>query len=609
MKYKISAVLLSVVLVISCIFIPCGVSFASSVSTYSGLAEAIEKRVSLGVISSLDGPEFKYSLLTCIRDYCVANNIDPSTDDFVDFILFCMNLPNSGIYTEYIKLHGNEYVDIYNQLFPYFNTLFEVYDMGSGSIQLWLEEHLNDTNTGFNDNGDVFIPVDDFKDEVEKQNTTISPKNPGMLKYSWRELSPKQENPYLGVFARGIFKKGESVVGTSLEDGIYIQIYMRRNGAMYYVPYQYHIFCKDELMTSGSDGDAYRHDWYMEPIYYERFDGVCLDTFSGVSFSYYDKINNSGSVARSNMDYISFGLGYETQASLSLQCYKSLGGCVHNLKSDYATYYDNRGVSFTRSSVFPPSTEGYTSLYSENYNNFLRSDDVTDKIDGSSYSGIRHFFNGSSSNEPITVHDTGVHTNGGTSSVTVCDEGSTCDFGFLVSATEFSTTYSIDTTKLPTNSTVTITGDSAYDYSITDNSTGDTTTIYNYVTNNYAYPEGSGGNTSGGSDSGSGGTVGGDVSVGGKVDIGGKVDVGGKVDINVSVNGNNGGNGNINDWIDVNSSDVDSNVADYIELVPKLSKNFIDYMKDFFSWLPKEVYGLFIAGLVFLVVRLVFHRR
>lgn len=81
------------------------------------------------------------------------------------------------------------------------------------------------------------------------------------------------------------------------------------------------------------------------------------------------------------------------------------------------------------------------------------------------------------------------------------------------------------------------------------------------------------------------------------------------MDINVNVNGNNGGDGNINDWIDVNSSDVDSNVADYIGLVPKLSKNFIDYMKDFFAWLPKEVYGLVVAGLVFLVVCLVFRRR
>ncbi len=47
--------------------------------------------------------------------------------------------------------------------------------------------------------------------------------------------------------------------------------------------------------------------------------------------------------------------------------------------------------------------------------------------------------------------------------------------------------YTIDTTKIPDNYYITVGGDTIYDYNITNPATGDTTTINNYITNNYTF--------------------------------------------------------------------------------------------------------------------------
>lgn len=56
----------------------------------------------------------------------------------------------------------------------------------------------------------------------------------------------------------------------------------------------------------------------------------------------------------------------------------------------------------------------------------------------------------------------------------------------------------IDTTKIPDNYYITVGGDTIYDYNITNPATGDSTTINNYITNNYIF-NGSGGGSEGGS--------------------------------------------------------------------------------------------------------------
>lgn len=102
------------------------------------------------------------------------------------------------------------------------------------------------------------------------------------------------------------------------------------------------------------------------------------------------------------------------------------------------------------------------------------------------------------------------------------------DWGFLVSAKPFDLWINqtdIDVSKIPDDYKITINGDNINDYSIT-NTSGDTTTINNYVTNNYNIPS---------SGSSGGGNTGGSTS--GNVTVGGNIDVSGKVDINVNVTG------------------------------------------------------------------------
>lgn len=160
------------------------------------------------------------------------------------------------------------------------------------------------------------------------------------------------------------------------------------------------------------------------------------------------------------------------------------------------------------------------------------------------------------------------------------------DYGFIISSEPFDLWLNqtdLDTSKIPDDYVITPVGDNIYNYTIT-NKTGDTTTINNYVTNNYDIPS---------SDKpDDGGSTGGGVS--GEVTVGGKIDVSGNVDININVS--QGSNGNAGDYIDPGT--VDADLDDYLSHVPDVSKDFIDYLKDFFSWLPKEIYGLLVLGLV-----------
>ena len=127
-----------------------------------------------------------------------------------------------------------------------------------------------------------------------------------------------------------------------------------------------------------------------------------------------------------------------------------------------------------------------------------------------------------------------------------CIYGSLDDIGYYYSNTPIMFSYSnIDTSKIPDSYYITVNGDTIYDYSITNPDTGQSSTINEYITNNYTYITN---NNPGGDGSGSG-TTGGNVTVGGNIGVNGSVNVGGEVnvgvdvspiDINVNVSGNGG---------------------------------------------------------------------
>lgn len=172
----------------------------------------------------------------------------------------------------------------------------------------------------------------------------------------------------------------------------------------------------------------------------------------------------------------------------------------------------------------------------------------------------------------------------------------TDDWGYIMSETPFELfkdQTSIDFSRIPNNYTITINGDTIYDYSITNPDTGDSTTIKKYIDDDYDFPQVP--------DVPDVPDPGDDSGTGGKVEVSGKIDVSGKVDVDVNVNVNSGSSSNPDPGDYIDPGTVDTNLDHYLEQVPELSKGFIDYLKDFFAWLPDEIYGLIILGLVVMI--------
>lgn len=170
------------------------------------------------------------------------------------------------------------------------------------------------------------------------------------------------------------------------------------------------------------------------------------------------------------------------------------------------------------------------------------------------------------------------------------------DWGYIMSETPFELfkdQTSIDFSRIPNNYTITINGDTIYDYSITNPDTGDSTKIKKYIDDDYDFPQVP--------DVPDVPDPGDDSGTGGKVEVSGKIDVSGKVDVDVNVNVNSGSSSNPDPGDYIDPGTVDTNLDHYLEQVPELSKGFIDYLKDFFAWLPDEIYGLIILGLVVMI--------
>lgn len=171
------------------------------------------------------------------------------------------------------------------------------------------------------------------------------------------------------------------------------------------------------------------------------------------------------------------------------------------------------------------------------------------------------------------------------------------DWGYILSNKPFelfANQTKIDFDRVPNNYIITINGDTIYDYSITNPDTGDTTDIKDYIDHDYDIPD-----LPDIKDPDDNSGTSGNVEVSGKIDVSGKVDVDVNVNVNSGSNGDSGSNGNAGDYIDPGT--VDTNLDNYLEQVPELSKGFVDYLKDFFAWLPDEIYGLIILGLVVVV--------
>ena len=181
------------------------------------------------------------------------------------------------------------------------------------------------------------------------------------------------------------------------------------------------------------------------------------------------------------------------------------------------------------------------------------------------------------------------------------------DYGYLLSSEPFeliANQTKIDYNQIPDNYTITINGDTIYDYDITNPDTGDHGTVNYYITNNYTLSEnGSKDDTK--DDSGSG-TVSGNVTVGGKVDVSGKIEIDTKpIDININVNGGGSGSSGTGD---VSSSpegvefDQDISLNNYYDWMQEQTTGFSGFMKNFFSWLPEPIVIMLCAGFALVIL-------
>lgn len=181
------------------------------------------------------------------------------------------------------------------------------------------------------------------------------------------------------------------------------------------------------------------------------------------------------------------------------------------------------------------------------------------------------------------------------------------DYGLIMSSEPFELYGSqtkIDYNQIPDNYTITINGDTIYDYDITNPDTGDHGTVNYYITNNYTLPEN--GNKDDSKDDSGSGTVSGNVTVGGKVDVSGKIEIDTKpIDININVNGGGSGSSGTGD---VSSSpegvefDQDVSLNNYYGWMQEQTTGFSGFMKNFFSWLPEPIVIMLCAGFALVIL-------
>lgn len=146
------------------------------------------------------------------------------------------------------------------------------------------------------------------------------------------------------------------------------------------------------------------------------------------------------------------------------------------------------------------------------------------------------------------------------------DCGSHCDIGYYCSNKPIKMDLSdIDWSQFDDTDIITPTDGSIYDYTITDFDTGHSTTIGQYVINNYYY--GDGDSSSGG------GSSAGDVNV--------------NVDVDVNFN---------------ESMPVNVDLDNYLEKTPEQAKPVTQFITIFFDFLPAELLGLICLGVTVAII-------
>ncbi len=332
--------------------------------------------------------------------------------------------------------------------------------------------------------------------------------------------------------------------------------------------------------------DSWVSDVYLVPFYFDGTD-YYYGTYQYHYYVYFDKdadgnyiLNDNGrrigyikcdyynmTVEDSPVNTVVITDDYYNYPYLDIPAVIGVDDTYYLWRWSTVTNYISRSHSISYSRYF------YLDRISDICFNSYVSDDFADMV-SVSYS----MCDGGNFSSLVSVHDAN------------CDM--LCDIGYYCSNKPIKMELDIDWSKFAEDDVVTLSGDTIYDCVITNNN-GDTSTINEYITNNYTYITnnyGGDGSGSGGSSSGSasGGTVGGTVD--GNVTVGGNIDVGGSVDVNVNVN--------VSDVSDNEpQGDYVGIVDDYTQYLPDVAPEVTDYLSTTYSFLPPEVVGLLIGGI------------
>lgn len=558
--------LLSILSVLSIFCLSFSLSFFSSDSSAYAAELDFDSAVSYNLSSWDSAPDDLISLADSYVSYC-SDIYSSRSQISLDWIYkvgesFCIS-PRSGLY--YYLEDGS--------LYRYTDSSI-AHSSGGGS-------HSGGSHSAgvtlVSSSDSVEVDSSSFKDYITIENSNIIPKNHFQSKLSYRTDPYWYDDKAPSGSLRFTIYDGSGFCPEHYErtNGVYLlPFYEDGEGMKYFAYYQYHLYF--ETGTDDNEGKCrVRAD-----IIGLDFAGKS-DVVADASFWWFDGTSNHV-----------FGSTYATW-------------------TDVNPYFDI-GLPFSDKPYLPVS--GYINI----------SDYISRS--GYTYSVCRTLSN--ANNEPIGKDSSFPnwisYDKSSTFDFTTVFDSFLCprsehsnlydDIGFIVSSDPIVTQYvDIDVGQLPDNQIITISGDTIYDYSITNPSTGETTTVNNYITNNYTYPEGSGsGDTSGSS----GGASTGDVNVGGNVIVGGEIGVNGSVDINVNVpdiniNVNSSGAGGSGSSIanpdDFTSSD-NVDLTKYYDEAVEQSTGFQKFLKDFFGFLPAELLGLILFAVAIAIVCRVFGR-
>lgn len=537
-----------------------------------------------------------------LYDYYVILCVD---DDKCDY-------DSSGFWSSYILEHGNSLSALMNKLHKtglcpsmalsvltphsgsydfetfsnYYNSLYAKYLSSHGQSSVSVGYETYNSNDYIND---FRIPSSSFATAINNNTTSLATSIPTTL-VSWKH-NPLAVSGYDKIRTVNHFAMMVEGKWFNQSKDLYAMPYVNMNGVTYYGDSVYHMHYGDfefKYNPSSSTGVVSTKTVKDYPVI-DKYSSLSIS--SEISDTFYPMVSTDSIYDKSwdNVYIVPNGIdmGLESYLAGNKEFY------ISGLKSTSPqTLYNYR---------LDPDTNYISGSYIRLFNNVYSA---SNSANNSPFSDFPNFSNG------MTAHDSdySVETADGEKSLSVDDVP--YDYGFLICNKRFeigALSEYLKPDQIPSNSYVTISGDTVYDYSITNGDTGDTSNFGDFINNGYAWLNtGSGNQTNnGGGTGGNGG--GGNVTVGGDVNVSGSVDVNvsGGLDINVNVNGGgNGGGGNSNSY-DFDTDPMDDVLSDALEE----SGGIRQFMKTFFGFLPAKVLSLLMLLITAVIIKVIISKR